>query len=67
MSDFNQLPLEDEHEAPSSVKSGVGGNLNFIRFVSEVIDLYVVKAGSSFLGFMSNFEMNEPDNDSTKK
>ncbi len=63
MSEFKKLPLENQVEAPQSIKSGVGGGLNFIRFVSEVIDLYVVKGGSSLLGFMSNFEMQEPKND----
>jgi len=61
MTDFNQLPLEDEHEAPKTVKTGIGSNFNFIRFASEVLDLYVVKAGGALVGFMSNFEMQDPE------
>jgi len=60
MSEF-KLPPEEEVEAPQNVKSGIVGNLNFIRFAAEVIDLYVVKAGGSFLGFMSNFETKESE------
>lgn len=66
MSDFNQLPLENEVNAPDNVKSGIGGSLNFLRFVSEVIDLYVVKAGGTLVGFMSNFEMQDDKKDTNK-
>ncbi len=55
--------LEEEKEAPQEVKKGVEGNLNFLRFLGEVVDLYIGKSGSVFLGLMEGFDQPENNND----
>lgn len=58
MADNNFDRLEKNEEAPENIRSGVEGSLNFLRFVLDVVDVYVVQAGSAAAGFMEGFDTN---------
>lgn len=51
--------LEETFEAPIAIKSNVKGSLSFLRFMFDVVDVYVVQAGSAAAGFMEAFEVKD--------
>ena len=69
---FKELeePIEVPLELKKGIKDGVRSRIGFIKFLSDVVDLYIGKVGNVVTGLVTSFEVDEeeesehaPDND----
>jgi hypothetical protein len=60
MNKNNLKKLAEEYNPPEALKNrvrnNVTSNLSFLKFIGDVFDLYVGKAGQVFTGMMDSFE-----------
>lgn len=64
MSKNNLKKLAEEHQAPEALKrrvrNHVTSNLNMLKFIGDIFDLYLGKAGRVMTGMLDSFDEKEP-------
>ncbi len=64
MKKFEELEkkqLERYGKPPEEVKKKIDGTINFINFLTNVVELYVSQIGVTVLGFLKSMEDSEED------
>lgn len=64
MSKNNLKKLAEEYKAPEGLKrrvrNHVTSNLNMLKFIGDIFDLYIGKAGRVMTGMLDSFDEKEP-------
>ena len=64
MSKNNLKKLAEEHQAPEALKrrvrNHVTSNLNMLKFIGDIFDLYLGKAGRVMTGMLDSLDEKEP-------